>query len=120
MGKLQTRARDQAHFASWPLLSSRVLPWVLIFALSLFAFRALFEDDIFMQIRAGEEILKSGSVPGTDTWSFTAYGTPWINYQWLSMVLFRVLWGIGGAPALVYSRVAATLAIFALLLWGTR
>lgn len=61
----------------------------LAFALfcALLAHYPIVENDLFWQVRAGEEILKTGSVQTTDAWSHTAAGLPWYNFQWLSTVL---------------------------------
>lgn len=47
----------------------------------------VFEYDIFWQIRAGREIFETAQVQTMDTWSFTARGAPWYNFQWLSCLV---------------------------------
>lgn len=65
----------------------------------------LFEQDAFWLTRAGDEILKSLSVQTVDTWSFSVKGQEWINFQWLTCVLFSLVvkWG-GHITALVWLR----------------
>ena len=41
------------------------------------------EGDTWWHIRTGEEILATHKVPHTDSYSWTAAGTPWIAYEWL-------------------------------------
>jgi hypothetical protein len=68
-----------------------------------FCFLPLGGGDIFWQIRAGEEILRTWVVPVVEAWSYTVPGAPWNNHEWagdaglvqvqpgpqtLSMVLF--------------------------------
>lgn len=48
----------------------------------------IYEGDVFWLCRAGEEILTQHSIQTVDTWSSTALGHPWYNFQWLSSVLF--------------------------------
>src|SRR5262249_8393330 len=63
------------------------------------------EDDIYMQIRAGSEILYGGHFSFPDTWSFTEQGTMWTNYYWLPTVVFKLVYDLGGDPALVLLRI---------------
>lgn len=66
------------------------LYWILGLALAVFfgwiSCWVVKEADIFWQVRAGEEILKTYRVQTTETWSHTANGSPWFNFQWLSTV----------------------------------
>lgn len=89
----------------------------ILFCLAAAAFcaRMVSEDDIYMQMRAGEEIMRDRAVPMRDSWSYTVAGEPWINYQWLSMILFRVLYGFGAERALVLGRCALGFSLFYLL-----
>jgi hypothetical protein len=41
------------------------------------------EGDTWWHIRSGEEILATHRMPRTDSYSWTAAGTPWIAYEWL-------------------------------------
>lgn len=61
------------------------------------------EQDIFWQIRAGQELWQGRGFPEVDSWSFTAAGKPWWNVQWLSTMLFAAVWRLG-APGLVAAR----------------
>ena len=70
------------------------------------------EQDIFWQIRAGEELWQGHGFPQIDSWSFTAAGKPWWNVQWLSTLLFAAVWRLG-APGLVVARGV----LVALLFW---
>ena len=81
------------------------------FVLSLFASWAINEDDIYGQIRAGTEILKTHSVQSIDTWTSTMSGKSIVNYQWLSDVLFKGIYSLGGNAALVWARILCTFAL---------
>lgn len=71
------------------------------------------EQDIFWQIRAGDELWQGHGFPRIDSWSFSAAGKPWWNVQWLSTLLFSAVWRVGGPAGLVVARAA----IVALLFW---
>ena len=42
--------------------------------------------DLTYHLRAGAQILDGGGIPTTDTWTFTAYGAPWMDQQWGAQV----------------------------------
>lgn len=64
----------------------------------------VYEDDIFMQIRAGLSILNLGAFDFLDSWSYTVTGHHWYNYYWLSTVLFALLHEVAGSAGLVVLR----------------
>ena len=55
----------------------------------------LIDGDVWWHIRAGEEVLRTGSVPRTDTWSLVAAGQPWTSQDWLANVILAIGNGFG-------------------------
>jgi hypothetical protein len=47
----------------------------------------LIDGDVWWHIRAGHDVLATGSVPRTDTWSLVAAGKPWTSQDWLANVI---------------------------------
>ena len=47
----------------------------------------LMDGDVWWHIRAGEEVLRTGSVPHVDIWSIVGAGRPWTSQDWLANVL---------------------------------
>lgn len=76
--------------------------------------------DLAFLLRAGSEILSSGAIPATDTWTFTAGGTPWLDQQWGSEVLLQLVFGAAGWTGLVLFRAALVGLAFGLLLATVR
>ena len=83
-------------------LPSHTARWLLAAAL-LIALIAVFvclvpkpENDLFFELRTGDDILRSGHVPYFDTYSWTNHGTPWVVPEWLSFVLFSLAFRAGG------------------------
>ena len=72
--------------------------------------------DLAYQVRAGDEILASGALPGVDTWTFTIEGKPWLDQQWLAQVVFSMLHGVGGWELLFVVRAGLVVAALGLLL----
>lgn len=50
------------------------------------------DSDIYGHLTFGNEILKRGALPVHDIYSYTAETTDWINHEWLSEVLFALVW----------------------------
>jgi len=48
----------------------------------------------------------------TETWSHTARGGHWANYEWLTQVLFYGLWAVGGMPLLTLAAAASIIAAY--------
>jgi hypothetical protein len=71
----------------------------------------LIDGDVWWHIRAGEEVLQTGSVPRTDTWSIVGQGMRWISQDWLSNVLLALGYRLGelGPTVLSLARAAAAM-----------
>ena len=77
--------------------------------------------DLAYHLRAGDEILASRSIPGVDTWTFTAEGLPWVDQQWGSQVILSTVFRIAGWTGLALLRAVLVGVIFGcLLLIGSR
>jgi hypothetical protein len=72
--------------------------------------------DLTYQLRAGAEILETGSIPRVDTWTFTAAGEPWFDQQWGAQVILRSTEALGSWTALALLRAALTGVIFGSLI----
>jgi hypothetical protein len=71
----------------------------------------LWEQDAFWQVRAGRELWTTWGWPSVDTWSYTAAGGPWHNFQWLSTLLMAAADGLAGIAGLVLLRDVAVAAV---------
>lgn len=95
------------------------LPWLLAAALSVVAgacsLWVVFEQDIYWQIRAGDELWRTHALPTVDSWSYSAVGQPWMNIQWLATLLLRGLYALGEEPALVCGRAALVTLLLSIL-----
>jgi hypothetical protein len=54
------------------------------------------QSDTWWQLRAGHDMLASGRVLLTDTYSHTANGVYWSNHEWGAEVIFYALYSVGG------------------------
>jgi len=97
-----------------------VLGVSLFAGLLLLGNRLLADPDTYWQIRIGQQILSTGSLPRTDAFSFTMYGQPWISTQWLAQVLYAAAYACGGWAGPVVLTAASIAGAFAILAWFIR
>ncbi len=71
--------------------------------------------DLTYHIRAGDEILRTGSLPRADTYSFTVPGAPWTDQQWGSQVVLAFFHRFGGWATLAALRAALVATTFGLV-----
>jgi len=71
--------------------------------------------DLAYQVRAGDEILRSGALPAVDTYTFTINGSPWTDQQWLAQVVLAAGYRLGGWELLAVLRAGMVAAIVGLL-----
>jgi hypothetical protein len=77
-----------------------LLAWLFICGAS--GWKALLMDgDTGWHIRTGEYILSHGAVPSHDLFSFSKAGEPWFAWEWLSDVVYALLFRVGGLKAIV-------------------
>jgi len=87
----------------------------LVMAASAF-FLPLENPDLFWYFSAARYMAAHGGVPQTDFLSWTMQGREWINFEWLSQLIFYLLYKLGGFKLLVIFKgtilLAAVLAIW--------
>ncbi len=88
--------------------------FVLILALGLFtmAARGVTDPDVWWHLRTGQLMLQNHSLFHTDPYSFTRFGQPWVNHEWLSEILIFSLYRVSGFGGLIVGFamvIAATL-----------
>ena len=99
---------------------SRLLP-VAAFVIILIIFLAnsgslLFRDpDLLWHITVGHKILETRSLPWVDEFSHTFQGHTWIAKEWLSQILFAVVYDVGGWKGLALLIGCAIALTFTLL-----
>ena len=75
-----------------------ILPVVVISATPLFAI------DLTYHLRAGDIMFDTHAVLRTDVFSSAAYGSPWLNQQWLAQIVLATAFRLGGWFGLVALR----------------
>jgi len=98
------RSRSRLFFLSILLL--------FVFALSI---RKVSDPDTLWQIRAGEHILKSFTVPHNDIFTSLNPYREWINTGWLAEVIFYIFFAIGGFSLLIIFKAFVVAGAYGLL-----
>ena len=86
-----TRSSD-----SLTLVYSAIVFFVLLAFLVLRSSRFLADGDTYWHLVVGERILHTFSFPTVDEYSYTRAGAPWIAKEWLSQILFYMVYSKGG------------------------
>ena len=88
-----------------------------VLALGLFAMcaRNVTDPDFWWHLRTGQLILQNHAAFHADPYSFTRFGQPWINHEWLSDVLIFSLYRMAGWGGLIVGFGAVTAAAFLLV-----
>src|SRR5262249_15194432 len=85
------KSRARALF-SFPAMCMVLLAAVIFgFCVKQFA-----EPDIWWHLRSAQDLWQTHNFTPTDTYSFTAAGTPRMNYEWLSELAYYCAYGLGG------------------------
>lgn len=104
-------------FAGTPALPSATGAVFLgAFALLALTPESLFGDpDTLWHVAVGRDIIRAGSVPWTDTYSYTFAGAPWIAKEWLAQVLLAAAHAVAGWAGVALIAAGAAAGAFALL-----
>lgn len=93
-----------------------ILVRILVVVFTVNAFIDLSADpDLWGHLKFGEHTWIEKAIPLTDTYSYTASGLPWINHEWLTEVLFYLIYSAAGSTGLLLFKLAIGLLIVFLL-----
>ena len=89
---------------------------VLAFPFGIATSAGIFRDgDTSWQIAAGEWMLRNGTIPTTDPFSYTAAGHPWVAMEWLAETVYALVFSVAGFTGVALTVAAAVIALHALL-----
>lgn len=82
--------------------------FVIILALGLFtmAARGVTDPDVWWHLRTGQLMIATHHVFHTDPYSFTRFGQPWIDHEWLSQILIFGTYRLAGWGGLIVAFAA--------------
>lgn len=99
------RPRIAVGFAAPLLLAAFALWWFS---------RSVADPDLWGHVRFGQDILRAGSIPRVDPYSYRTSGQTWFNHEWLSEVVLAAQYEAAGPVGLVGLKLAVSLAILGL------
>ena len=117
----QTRRSEK--IAAWLLPSAPVLVFALIFWEVLFFMPKIInagDGDLGRHITSGNLILSSGQIPTQDVFSHTMPGAPLYPKEWLSQVLFALVYRAAGLNGIAWLTALVLAATYGLLALGLR
>ncbi len=93
--------------------------YVFVFAF-LFASRPLSDGDFWWHLKTGEYIVKNLTIPRIDFYSFTVPGKHWVAHEWLSEVIFYLIYTRAGFNTLIFIFTVLTVLAFWIVFRGTQ
>jgi hypothetical protein len=86
-----------ANAFSFPVMSMSLLIAVIFH----YSIRGIDESDIWWHLRDARSLLHNHVFLRSDTYSFTAAGSPWINFEWLSEIPYYLAYQTAGLKGLL-------------------
>lgn len=87
-----------------------VILFLLLFAM---AVRVPLDTDTWWHLRAGEQIVETGRVPQTDSFSHTRAGQPWLDHSWGAQVILYGVYRLFGGSGAIGDSGSIGLALYA-------
>jgi hypothetical protein len=93
--------------------------FVAILGLGLFtmAARSVTDPDVWWHLRTGQLIAQTHRVFHADPYSFTRFGQPWVDHEWLSQLFIFGLYRLAGWAGLIAGFGTVIAAAFMVVFW---
>ncbi len=93
-----------------------VLIRILVYSSALYFFSFVTADtDLWGHIKFGRDLWVAGALNRFDIYSYTAFGSAWINHEWLSELFMSLVYQALGSPGLLIGKLLVGFAIIYLL-----
>ncbi len=93
----------------------QLIRFLLLTAIFILSLRKIANFDIWWHLAAARYSLLNGKILTTDIFSFTNYGSNWVNSEWLAGMFYYLVYLVGGSGALVILKALNVLVIFILI-----
>jgi hypothetical protein len=94
------------------LETRRVFVAILAMGVFTMAARSATDPDVWWHLRTGQLMAQTHAVFHADPYSFTRFGQPWVDHEWLSQVLIFSLYRLAGWGGLIAAFGAIVAAAF--------
>lgn len=109
------RLRYSAQF-----ITNRLLIILFFAILTIYCSREIADLDLWLHLKTGEVILRTGKVPLHDIFSFTIPGRPWVNHEWLFQMIAYKIYSFGGPDGLIVMQNFVFMGVFLCLFFFGR
>jgi len=93
-----------------------ILIRLLVYSSALYFFSFVTADtDLWGHIRFGESLWAQKALQRVDIYSYTAFGSQWINHEWLSELVMYFVYHVFGSPGLLIGKLLVGFLIVYLL-----
>src|SRR5579863_10006874 len=103
-----TRLALWSKVFSFPVMCMVVMSGRLL----IFAIQQFTESDLWWHLRNAQNLVQHHSLSGIDTYSFTAAGSTWISFEWLSEVVYYVAYRALGLQGILLTFFTILVLIF--------
>ncbi len=97
-------------------ITEKILKYSLIFTFFILALSFLIfpltDLDMWMHLVTGKYIVENLKIPTSDFYSYTAFGRPWIDHEWLGQIIFYAFYQWDSYNGLIILRIIIFLLIF--------
>ena len=107
---------------TWPLPRASRISWqslaiaAVVMSATLYRFSFTVADpDLWGHVKFGETIWKAGRVAMPDPFSYLTAGRPWLDHEWLSEVIFYLVFAAAGPPGLIVMKALLGVGLMAVL-----
>jgi hypothetical protein len=97
------------------LRTRRVFVFILALGLFIMAVRSVTDPDVWWHLRTGQLTIQNHHVFHSDPYSFTRFGQPWVDHEWLSQIFIFVLYRMAGWGGLISGFAAIIAAVYLLV-----
>ncbi len=103
--------------AARPIITSlfRYSPGLIIVAIAICDLSRFADPDLWGHLRFGQAVISAGHLVRTDPYSYTAFGHPWLNHEWLTEVIMGALYNFVGVFGLKLMKLACAAVIMIFL-----
>lgn len=93
-----------------------LLTAIFVYSSAFYFFSFITADpDLWGHIKFGQDLWETKTLPGVDSYSYTAMGNEWINHEWLSELLMYSVFSKFGSPGLLIGKMLIGLIIISLV-----
>jgi hypothetical protein len=89
-----------------------------VFSISFYAIRT--STDEWWHLRTGQYIVEHRALPQHDIFAYTSLEMPWVNHEWLSQVIFYLVYDAVGIKGFILFKSLIIVAAFAILFFAVR